>query len=617
MYRKDSTGWIKHVDFIILDLICLQVAFVLAYVLSGYGANPYQLILYRNMAVFMEVADLVVLFAMGTLKNVLKRGYYKDFVVTAQHGVILGACLLLYLFMLQEGQQYSRLALILNIVIYILLTYLVRELWKHLLRKKMEDGENRSLLLVVSADVVSAVVESMKEHNYARYKIAGIAVIDKEMTGKYIDGVKVVANMENAAEYVCKEWIDEVLIVTSGVVPYPKELIEQFTETGVTVHLNLAKVQSVPGKKQFVEKVGDYTVLTTSINYASTRDLMLKRLMDIAGGLVGCLITGILFIFVAPAIYIASPGPIFFAQERVGKNGKRFKMYKFRSMYMDAEERKAELMKDNKLGDEKMFKLDFDPRVIGNKILPDGTHKTGIGDFIRRTSIDEFPQFFNVLKGDMSIIGTRPPLISETNFYELHHRARLAIKPGITGMWQVSGRSDITDFEEVVRLDKEYTGAPNEALTIGNNCSIAGSANFLLGGEHNYKCITTFPYRYRVFGLTNDVRSKGPIKIEDEVWIGDGAWILSGVTVGKGAIIATGSIVTRDVPPYAIVGGSPARIIKYRFSESIIKKIIGIDLANCELSVNQLDLLTKDITEENVDSIVFGLTRGEDISEKN
>ena len=493
MYRKDSTGWIKHVDFIILDLICLQVAFVLAYALSGYGANPYQLILYRNMAVFMEVADLVVLFAMGTLKNVLKRGYYKDFVVTAQHGIILGACLLLYLFMLQEGQQYSRLALVLNIVIYILLTYLVRELWKHLLRKKMEDGENRSLLLVVSADVVSSVVESMKEHNYARYKIAGIAVIDKEMTGKYIDGVKVVANMENAAEYVCKEWIDEVLIVTSGVVPYPKELIEQFTETGVTVHLNLAKVQSVPGKKQFVEKVGDYTVLTTSINYASTRDLMLKRLMDIAGGLVGCLITGILFIFVAPAIYIASPGPIFFAQKRVGRNGrifkmykfrsmyadaeerkkelmaqngKRFKMYKFRSMYMDAEERKAELMKDNKLGDEKMFKLDFDPRVIGNKILPDGTHKTGIGDFIRRTSIDEFPQFFNVLKGDMSIIGTRPPLISETNFYELHHRARLAIKPGITGMWQVSGRSDITDFEEVVRLDKEYITNWNIGLDI-------------------------------------------------------------------------------------------------------------------------------------------------------
>lgn len=466
MYRKDSTGWIKHVDFIILDLICLQVAFVLAYAFSGYGANPYQLILYRNMAIFMEVADLVVLFVMGTLKNVLKRGHYKDFVVTAQHGVILGAIMILYLFMLQEGPRYSRLALVLNIVIYIPLTYLVRELWKLLLRKKMKDGEDRSLLLVVSADVVSAVVESMKEHNYARYKIAGIAVIDKEMTGKYIDGVKVVANMENAAEFVCKEWVDEVLIVTSGVVPYPKELIEQFTETGVTMHLNLAKVQSVPGKKQFVEKVGDYTVLTTSINYASTRDLMLKRLMDIAGGLAGCLITGILFIFVAPAIYIASPGPIFFAQERVGKNGKRFKMYKFRSMYMDAEERKKELMKQNRVKDGMMFKLEWDPRIIGTKKLPDGTIKKGIGNIIRDFSLDEFPQFFNVLKGDMSLVGTRPPTVDEWDKYDLHHRARLATKPGITGMWQVSGRSNITDFEDVVKLDRQYIAEWNFALDI-------------------------------------------------------------------------------------------------------------------------------------------------------
>ena len=123
---------------------------------------------------------------------------------------------------------------------------------------------------------------------------------------------------------------------------------------------------------------------------------------------------------------------------------------------MDAEARKAELMKENRMGDSKMFKLDFDPRVIGNKILPDGTHKTGIGNFIRSTSLDEFPQFFNVLKGDMSIVGTRPPLIGEVSEYELHHRARLAIKPGITGMWQVSGRSDITDFEEVVKLDTQY-----------------------------------------------------------------------------------------------------------------------------------------------------------------
>lgn len=114
-------------------------------------------------------------------------------------------------------------------------------------------------------------------------------------------------------------------------------------------------------------------------------------MFDIICGILGCILTLIICIFVGLAIYIASPGPIFFSQERVGKNGKKFKMYKFRSMYLDAEERKVELMKDNKLGDGKMFKLDFDPRVIGNKVMPDGSHKTGIGEFICKTSLDEFP----------------------------------------------------------------------------------------------------------------------------------------------------------------------------------------------------------------------------------
>lgn len=189
-------------------------------------------------------------------------------------------------------------------------------------------------------------------------------------------------------------------------------------------------------------------------------------MFDIICGALGCILTLVICIFIGPAIYIASPGPIFFSQERVGKNGKKFKMYKFRSMYLDAEERKAELMKDNKLGDGKMFKLDFDPRVIGNKVMPDGSHKAGIGEFIRKTSLDEFPQFFNVLKGDMSIVGTRPPLISETNLYEYQHFARLAIKPGITGMWQVSGRSEIIDFDEVVKLDKYYIENWNLGLDI-------------------------------------------------------------------------------------------------------------------------------------------------------
>ena len=413
MYRKDSEGWLKHGDFIVLDMICLQLAFILAYAFRGYGFNVYGDILYRNMAIFLGFADLVVIFTSGTMKSVLKRGHYKEFVSTLKNAVIVGALAIAYLFIIQEGQSFSRMILITTIVIYMILTYAIREIWKNSLHKKMENGGDKKLLIITSKAVAENVVHSMQENNYARYSLA------------------------------------EDL-------PCPDGLVDKLTETGVTVHLNLAKITNQTGKRQFVEKVGSYTVLTTSLNYASFGQLFLKRLMDICGGLVGCIFTGIITIFVGPAIYLASPGPIFFSQERVGKNGKKFKMYKFRSMYIDAEARKAELMKENKLGDGKMFKMDFDPRVIGNKVLPDGSHKTGVGDFIRRTSLDEFPQFFNVLKGDMSIVGTRPPLISETNLYEPRHKARLAIKPGITGMWQVSGRSDITDFEEVVRLDKEY-----------------------------------------------------------------------------------------------------------------------------------------------------------------
>lgn len=167
------------------------------------------------------------------------------------------------------------------------------------------------------------------------------------------------------------------------------------------------------------------------------------------------LLTGIIFIFVAPIIYIKSPGPIFFKQVRIGKNGKKFNIYKFRSMYMDAEERKKELMAQNDIKDGMMFKMDNDPRII-----------KGIGNFIRDYSLDEFPQFWNVLKGDMSLVGTRPPTVDEWKQYEPYHRGRLAVKPGLTGMWQVSGRSDITDFEEVVKLDMEYVKNWNIGMDI-------------------------------------------------------------------------------------------------------------------------------------------------------
>lgn len=460
MYRRDAKGWLKHLDFIVLDLLTLQISFMLSYVLRHGMQNPYAIPVYANMIMFLTLCDLVIIFFTEPFRNILKRGYYREMAAIVQQALFLEAFAVFFLFASKSGEDYSRMSMFLLGLLYIPLSYVIRIIRKFVLKKNRREGD-RSLLIVTSLEEAEKALASIRLNNYGIYRLAGLVLLEDDTTVSEISGVKVVANLSTAADFAQKQWVDEVLILlpdgsSEAAATVPQVLINDFVEMGITVHLSLNQVLHSPGRTQIVEKVGDYTVLTTSMNYATTRQAILKRTMDILGGLVGCLITAVLFLFVAPAIYISSPGPIFFAQERIGKNGRRFKMYKFRSMYLDAEERKKELLAQNKINGGLMFKLDFDPRIIGNKILPDGTRKTGVGQFIRSTSIDEFPQFFNVLKGDMSLVGTRPPLVSEFDAYQLHHRARMAVKPGITGLWQISGRSEITDFEEVVRLDTQY-----------------------------------------------------------------------------------------------------------------------------------------------------------------
>lgn len=456
MYEKGRKGWLKHFDFVILDLICLQAAFWLSYVCYNGGGNPYEIPLYRSMAIIIMFFDVSLMFFYETLKNVLKRGAYKEFAMTVKHGILLLLLSVLYLFAVQKSGEYSRITLVLMTTIYIILTYALRLARKYFLTMRSENGGKESLVIITDSKAAKQVVKNIKETSYGRFKITGLVILDQDLKGSTISDIPVVANAAEASDYIGREWIDQVLIINSDDVNCPQKMIDEIIETGVTLHQYLAKRMKTVGEKQFVGNIGDYTVLTTAINTMTPKQAFMKRLIDIIGGLAGCLLTAIIFVFVAPVIYISSPGPIFFSQTRIGKNGKPFKIYKFRSMYMDAEARKAELMKENRVKDGMMFKLDFDPRVIGNKILPDGRKKTGIGQFIRKTSLDEFPQFFNVLLGNMSLCGTRPPTVDEWTKYELHHRVRLAIKPGVTGMWQISGRSEITDFEEVVRLDREY-----------------------------------------------------------------------------------------------------------------------------------------------------------------
>ena len=456
MYKRESGSWLKHGDFIILDILCIQIALLVAYMFRNGFEFPWKNDTYQQMAFILTIMDIVVVFFMQSYKGILRRGYFREFKETLLHVSATITGFILFNFITKSGQQYSRMVVVLMWEIAIILCYMIRVWRKKVLKSRAALTQKGKKALVILSDYAMAETFAgrISKNNYSDRKLAGIIVTDRDLTGQTIKGIPVVADRKNAVNYLCQNWVDEVITCYNNNEDVINPILEDCREMGITVHIALTKC-GIEGAKRRIENVGGYTVVTNYITSASNRQIFLKRLMDICGGIVGCLITLILFLFVAPAIYIKSPGPIFFSQIRVGKNGKKFRIYKFRSMYMDAEERKKELMKQNKVKDGMMFKMDHDPRII-----------KGVGNFIRKTSIYEFPQFFNVLKGDMSLVGTRPPTVDEWEKYNKHHRRRMAIKPGLTGMWQISGRSSITDFDEVVALDTKYIAEWNIGLDI-------------------------------------------------------------------------------------------------------------------------------------------------------
>lgn len=499
MYKRSNQGWVKHIDFILWDIMALQLAFILAYAIR-HGGFAYASSVYKTLGLMLVAVDILIAVIFNTMHNVMKRGYYQEAVQTLKQALLVFVVTTLYMFSTQSGDAYSRITLYLTTGFHLILSYAIRLAWKSVVRRIGKDAKKAAMVLVADEKQVPEILSRISPTDSMTY--TGIILSNRDGTGEQIEGVPVVASLETASDYICREWVDEVFVYPAHLTdmemlrselyksvedfiedsygevtrkereksvdataqtgaPTTDErkeatvasLIEDCRQMAIPIHIRLPI--SSAGGKSFMEKVGGYNVLTMTANYASPFQLVIKRVFDILGGLVGSVVALVLIAIIGPKIKKESPGPILFKQTRIGLNGKRFKFYKIRSMYLDAEERKKELMAQNRVSDGMMFKLDFDPRIIGNKIV-DGKHVTGIGEKIRSSSLDEFPQFFNVLKGDMSLVGTRPPTEDEWEKYQYHHRARLATKPGLTGMWQVSGRSQITDFEEVVKLDTEY-----------------------------------------------------------------------------------------------------------------------------------------------------------------
>lgn len=468
MYKRRVRGWSQHIDFMFLDILCAFVSLLAAFlIVEKEGVNSR---FFWWMALEIILVNTVVMIVMDTYHSVLHHSPWDEMVrLLGQTGNVV--LILLVIRLLDQSVE----ADLLNIALYALPMYLVtcyimRQVYKSFLKKKHHIHNRHSMLIALEASQIPTVIPRILRSNYGIFRFSGIAIMGTNSSEEQVrqalnqvreeypevDTIPVVATADTLEQYLTNNWVDEVYLDVPPRTDLPVDLINSLMRIGITIHTAITSLDDIESRHKNVEWICGHLTITTSLGYVTGRDLLLKRIMDIAGGLIGALITLLLIPTVGLAIWLTDPGPIFFSQIRIGENGKKFRMYKFRSMYMDAEARKNQVAKENGQEGHLMFKMEQDPRIIGSRQGPDGKWKKGVGGWIRALSLDEFPQFFNVLKGDMSLVGTRPPTVDEWHRYEPYHRSRMSTRPGITGLWQVSGRSNIRDFDTVVRMDREY-----------------------------------------------------------------------------------------------------------------------------------------------------------------
>lgn len=435
--NKSFDHYLKKFGILALDIGCILIALSLAYYVYPLNTMPMS-----NYLIILLLLAVGYNFVNSQNRNLFARGYLIELKEVIVYNIYLLCGLVLIAFFWKKLETTSRLLTSYFFCFNIVIMYLSRVLVKVLLRRMYNDDpkKTKGILMVVEKGQ-EALLDTFRSG--LTYNVIGILIVDQDQVMGTVDGNEISCTLDKLVNTVVTYQIDDVVFKLPRLGQKALfELITDFEDMGVNCHYALDVPTGAQGNAK-MEMFGEMFMATYTLRTQSTWQLVMKRVMDICGAVVGLILCGIISIFLIPAIKLDSPGPAIFSQIRIGKNGRRFKFYKFRSMYIDAEERKKELMKNNEM-DGLMFKMEDDPRI------------TKVGKFIRKTSLDEFPQFWNVLVGDMSLVGTRPPTEDEFNKYNGHYKRRLMMTPGITGLWQVSGRSSITDFDEVVKLDLEY-----------------------------------------------------------------------------------------------------------------------------------------------------------------
>lgn len=444
MYQRKSN--LLNIMIMILDCICITVSLIFAnYIRNGQAfVSDNERMDFGLMFGGCLVAFLVWNLYKNIYRDMFLRGPFSELIhIIGNNAVIFsGAAILLYF--MKRLDAYSRLVFIYFILLDCVFMFLAHLAWKRVLPSLYwRMGLAKKVLLIADKENAPGLVRDVRNIGGFGVDLMGIVLTDDSYENN-VNGTKIAAKASELIEYCQSASLDEVYIAVRDAQDEKiLAIMNTLSEMGIIIHYQMPVPELTGAKQKVLSQTGGFYHVTYASRMVPMGQLLIKRVMDICGALVGSVVLVLVTVILGPLIKLESPGPIFFAQKRVGKNGRIFKMYKFRSMYADAEERKKELMAQNEMSG-LMFKMENDPRI------------TKIGGFMRKTSLDEFPQFINILKGDMSLVGTRPPTLDEFSQYSPYHKKRLSFRPGLTGMWQVSGRSDITDFEEIVRLDVEY-----------------------------------------------------------------------------------------------------------------------------------------------------------------
>ncbi len=421
MKQKNLQSWLKHLDFLFFDLVAVEAALFLAYLIRFGRADLYASPEWRIMAILLPLIDLIVMILGSPLSGVLRRGYLKEaFAIVKQILIVIGV-LTLYLYAAYEGITYSRLVIGLTGILYSVLTWVIRSLWKLFLRGKIRENVRR-FVLIGEGELAERFTRSVESLRPGCEIVASFAGTEAGRLDEYLKS-------DDSGKR-----IEVVAALSAGSEKHIPEIVNICEKNGVRVDV-IPFYADIMSSRASIEELGSVKL----VNFRTTpldnlTGAMIKRIFDVVSSIVLIILTSPVMLIAAIGTRLSGIRSVIFRQERVGRNRRVFSMYKFRTMRDTGEADTA-------------WTTDDDRR------------KTRFGSFLRKFSIDEFPQFFNVLLGQMSLIGPRPEIpyhvehfIDEIPMYQV----RLQVRPGITGWAQVNGLRGDTDISERIRYDIWY-----------------------------------------------------------------------------------------------------------------------------------------------------------------